>query len=282
MSSIKKILLIPVYNDWQSLNRLLENLIKKLKKKQNNIEILIINDNSTQKNKYKTANLKFFKKIKILNLSKNVGSQIAIAIGLLYLNTIKNEKIITVMDSDGEDSPNHVSTMINLAIKNPDCIITSCRLLPRKIKIINLLYKIHQLITFLFAFKWISFGNFTSFHSRNLNKIFLNKHCIYAYPSAILKNCKIKKTFFMKQKRYFGKSKLSFFSLVGHSLRLNVVFINRIIFFSFTYSILIYNFYQSITSFFLIFLIMLFNIFLILTKLKYCKINYSSLKKLYI
>ena len=46
---MKKIkILIPVYNDWKSLNRLLIQINKKVKK--NNLtKILIINDNSSQK-----------------------------------------------------------------------------------------------------------------------------------------------------------------------------------------------------------------------------------------
>ena len=50
----KHIILIPVYNDWNSLNRLLREIdlnLKQLKGFRN--EVLIINDNSTKKIKLK-------------------------------------------------------------------------------------------------------------------------------------------------------------------------------------------------------------------------------------
>ncbi len=43
--------LIPVYNDWKSLNLLLKKIDLELKKKNYNSEILIINDASTIKKK---------------------------------------------------------------------------------------------------------------------------------------------------------------------------------------------------------------------------------------
>ena len=56
---MKHILIIPVYNDWRSLNKLILNLDKSLfldKKIKN--EIFIVNDNSTEKVKLKLKNLK--------------------------------------------------------------------------------------------------------------------------------------------------------------------------------------------------------------------------------
>ena len=115
MKNIKKFIVIPVYNDWKSLNKLLIKLDDNLKKKFSKIEILIINDNSTDKLKLSSHKFSCLKKINILTLSKNVGSQRAIAIGLLYLKKIKGDFIITVMDSDGEDDPIEVSKMMIIA-----------------------------------------------------------------------------------------------------------------------------------------------------------------------
>ena len=82
MNKVKKIILIPVYNDWKSLNKLLINLDNHLQKRQQNVEILVIDDNSTHKPKLQTKKFSILKKIKILKLKKNLGSQMAIAAGL--------------------------------------------------------------------------------------------------------------------------------------------------------------------------------------------------------
>ena len=132
------------------------------------------------------------------------------------------------MDSDGEDDPYKVSKMINLAIKYPKFVITSNREKRKESRTIIFLYNLHLLITFLFTLKWISFGNFTSFNSKNLLNLFSDSSPLYAHSSAVIKNCNIKKTYAKRKKRYFDKSKLSLLSLIEHSFRINAVFFSRI------------------------------------------------------
>jgi len=140
---MKHIVVIPVYNDWRSLNKLISKLNSVLiKDKKIRNEILIINDNSTKEVKINSKNLKSIKKIKVIYLKKNLGSQKAIAIGLSYLKKIKENFFITVMDSDGEDDPFQVKKMLKLAIKNPALVVTSNRKQREESIIIILLYKL--------------------------------------------------------------------------------------------------------------------------------------------
>ena len=89
---MKHIIVIPVFNDWKSLNKLLIKLNLHLRfRKKIKTEVLVINDNSTEKMNLKFKKLNTFKSIKILSLNRNFGSQISIAIGLNYLK--KEEKI---------------------------------------------------------------------------------------------------------------------------------------------------------------------------------------------
>ena len=63
--------LIPVYNDWKSLDLLLKKIELELKKKNYISEILIVNDASTIKRKINVKNLFNIKNIFILNTKKN-------------------------------------------------------------------------------------------------------------------------------------------------------------------------------------------------------------------
>jgi len=222
---MKHIILIPVYNDWKSLNLLLTKIDKSLKKK---IKILIINDASTETISLKKNKLKKIKKIIILTLSKNLGSQKAISVGLDYLKKNEKETYITIMDGDGEDDPTQLNKMMNLAEKNKDFVITSNRTTRNENLIIQIGYKVHLIISFFFTWNWISFGNFTSFYLNNLKKINLKK-VWYAYPSAILNSCKIKKIFSKRKKRFFGNSKVNLIKLIEHSFRIIGVFSIRVI-----------------------------------------------------
>ena len=105
---------------------------------------------------------------------------------------------------------------------------------------IQVLYRIHLIITFIFTFKWISFGNFTTFNSKNISKILSNNDCWYAYSSSVIRNCKIKRLYAKREKRYFDKSKLNLLTLMEHSLRVNAVFFQKIFFNSILYLLLIY------------------------------------------
>ena len=105
---MKKIyIIIPTYNDWESLNKVLKILDFSLKKVNKEIYIIVVNDGSSINFK-KTQKFPNLKSVTILNLRENGGSQKAIYIGLKFIqNKIKNlnKSIISILDSDGEDDP---------------------------------------------------------------------------------------------------------------------------------------------------------------------------------
>lgn len=258
------LLLLPVYNDWKSLNRLLTNINKN--QKNNKISnILIVDDFSSKKPILKIKNLYKIKKITILRLSRNVGSQKAIYAGLSYLKKIRREFYVTIMDSDGEDNPIHINKMLKIAERKKNFIIVSCRKDRQENYLIKFLYKIHLLLTFLLVGKWINFGNFSTFHSNNLKKLLSNRAAFHAYSSAVIKNNKIIRTYSVRAKRYYEKSKVSFFFLIKHSLKIIGVHYYNLISLSIIYAFIVLKI-SKIISYFFIPTIIIFN-FLVLINL---------------
>ncbi len=277
---MKHILVIPVYNDSRSLNKLIANLNIVLKKKKKiEHEILVINDNSSEKIKINGKNFKTIKKLSILTLKKNLGSQKAIAVGLKYLKSRKKKFLITVMDGDGEDDPNQVMKMIDSANQNPKHIITSNRKRREESLIIVSLYKLHLIITFLFTWKWISFGNFSTFYKDNLKNLLSNNYSWYAHSSSVLKNCNIIRLYSKRKKRYFDKSKLGLISLIEHSLRVNVVFYKNIFLMSLIYLFSIFFLFENNIKILLASGIIFFNLLILIIKLKHSIKNISSISK---
>ena len=260
------IIVIPVYNDWKSINHLLSK-INRMLKFGNLVKILIINDCSTQKVNINKKNIKNIKEIKILSLKKNVGSQKSIAIGLNYLKKLKKDFYITVMDGDGEDNPLEIKKMLSKAKKNLNFIITSHRKKRNENFIIKFGYKIHLIISFLLTWNWISFGNFSCFHSSNLKKLLVNNNIWYAYSAGVIKNCKIKKLYATRQKRYFETSKVNFFKLIEHSLRIMGVFYQRVLISSFFFIYLISILFSQF-DLILYTLIILMNLIVLAVKVK--------------
>ena len=104
----KIIILIPVYNDWQSLEKLVEDINLKVKNINCKFSIFIINDGSTEKydnKKYSTEEIK----VEIISLLKNVGHARSIATGLKYIYDKEDFDYVIPMDGDGEDRPDEIS-----------------------------------------------------------------------------------------------------------------------------------------------------------------------------
>ena len=168
------IILTPTFNDWRSLSKLLLEIDKNIQGLKGNFKVLIINDASTIEPKLNLRNIKRLRKIHIITLKKNSGSQKSICVGLKYLKNKKAKAIITIIDSDGEDDPKHIKKLINLAQKNPNSIISANRLKRKENIFFKLFYKIHLLILYLFTGKYINFGNYCSFNSLNLKNLLSN------------------------------------------------------------------------------------------------------------
>ena len=219
------IILTPTFNDWKSLSKLLFEIDKNVADLKGNFSTLIINDASTLSPKLNLKGIKHLKKIKILTLKKNLGSQKSICLGLKYLQKKKTKAIITIIDSDGEDDPKKIKKLINLARNNPNSIITANRLKRTENIFFKFLYKLHLFITFLLTGRYIDFGNYCSFNSSNLKKLLSNANLWLACSAGIKKNCSSLKSCYMsRRKRYFELSKVKFSFLFEHSLNVISIF----------------------------------------------------------
>lgn len=261
-------ILLPLYNDWRSFNSLLKKINNELKNTKRYVDILILDDCSTQRSNVNFRKLKFIRKIKILTSATNLGSQKIISMGLDYIKNKKNE-IIVIMDSDGEDDVSYLNILIDQAIKKQNYVVVAKRKKRKESLMFKILYKIHLIITFFLTMKWISFGNYSSFHSKNLGKILKNNLSWLAYSSCVMHNCNIYKINAERQKRLHGKSKLSFFGLFKHSFRILSVFQKKIlltsIFYLFVISILKFSLPLEIIYIFVSILIIV-NILVFITK----------------
>ena len=219
----KIIIVLPLYNDWKSANRLLGN-INKIFLKKSNINIIIVDDYSSEKINIDIKKYLNIKRIHVLSLNQNVGSQKAI---YLALKKIQNETnaIIVVMDADGEDDESKLRKLVIKAEKNEKGIVFAKRTKRTENVILRFLNIIRLIITFLLTGKFLNIGNFCAFSGKNLKALLSNRNITLAFSSGAIKN--IKKNYFIsikKKNRYFGRSKVSFYFLIMHSINLISVF----------------------------------------------------------
>ncbi len=262
----KIIILTPVYNDWKNLEKLLKKINKIFEKNLKKVfELIIVNDRSKENFNFKKYKLKMIKKIRIISLDQNIGSQRAIAIGIKYINNIyKNEKFKTIIiDSDGQDNPKIIPKMLFLSEKKPKFSIAVNRGQRKEELWFRIFYEIYCFTIRIFYFKKIRFGNFSLLNSKHL-RILSNQNELWsAFPPTLSKHVpNLIHLTSNREKRYSGVSKMNFFGLIKHALRVFSALKQRVILSSVFYLILFYiisNHINELFFFIVTLILILFN-----------------------
>ena len=218
-------ILIPVYNDWQSVFKLLDEINKSSINSEFQISIIIVNDASNHDRRDEVQNFKNIDSVKILNMKVNQGHARCIATGLKYIYEKEDFDYVIPMDGDGEDRPEEINEFINQIKSSNDRPIVGKRVKRSEILLFKICYQIHKLITLTFAGKSIKFGNFTCLPRITVEKMINEKATWNSFSGSLTK---IEKDLIsipsIRGTRYFGPSKMSFLNLLKHSLSIISVF----------------------------------------------------------
>ena len=123
----KIIILIPLYNDWKSVSKLLKEIDLQILSWNSEVSVILVNDASTEERPDLSSNYKKIKLVKILNMKKNTVHQRCIAAGLKYICKNEDFNHVIVMDADGEDRPVELNDFYKKALKEPNKTITGNR-----------------------------------------------------------------------------------------------------------------------------------------------------------
>ena len=114
----KYVILIPVYNDRESLTKLIENINSEIEGINSEISIVVINDASSQQIIDEYQNTENINSIEIVNMKENRGHARCIASGLKYIYEKKEFDYIIPMDGDGEDRPEEIKNFTDLETRS--------------------------------------------------------------------------------------------------------------------------------------------------------------------
>ncbi len=218
-------ILIPVYNDWQSVLKLLDDINLIVKNLNQEISIIIVNDASNHDRQNEEKKLENINSVKILNMKINQGHARCIATGLKYIYEKEDFDYVIPMDGDGEDRPEEISDFINYVNETHDKIIVGERIKRSENLAFKICYQIHKLITFTFTGKSIKYGNFTCLPKATVEKMINEKATWNSFSGSLRKIEKnLSSIPSIRGIRYFGPSKMSFFNLLKHSLSIISVF----------------------------------------------------------
>ena len=151
------VILIPIYNDWKSVSKLLQEIDLEVLLWDSEVSILIVNDNSTEERTGIYTNFKKIKLIKIINMKKNQGHTRCFATGLKFIFEKENFDYVIPMDGDGEDRPKELSILFTKSKEHPSKVITADRIKRSEGLLFKFCYQIHKYLTYIFAGRSIKF-----------------------------------------------------------------------------------------------------------------------------
>ena len=263
---MKYVILIPIYNDRESLKKLIDNINTEIKDLDHKISLVVINDASSQQIIDNYPNIENINSIEIVNMRENRGHARCIASGLKYIFEKKEFDFVIPMDGDGEDRPEEIKNFVELSNQSGEKTLVGERVKRSEGLIFKICYQFHKFLTLAFTGQSIKFGNFTCLSKSSVKKL-LDEKATWNSFSGSLK--KIEKDLISipstRGKRYFGPSQMSFFNLLKHSLSIISVFRKTVLIrsalFIIFYILLIKSYASVITSLPLVLLlIMIYSI----------------------
>ena len=243
---MKITILTPVYNDWKSASKLIEEINRIVKDLDAEFSLVIVNDASTEEKPTSISNTENLSSIEVLNINNNQGHGRCIATGLKHIFQNKEFDYVIPMDSDGEDRPEEIKSFLEYIKYDEGKPIVGGRVKRSENFIFKTCYHLHKIITYAFTGQSIKFGNYTCLPKSTVEKLINDKSTWCSFSGALAKLEKNRSsTPSIRGSRYFGPSKMSFRGLIKHSLSIISVFkltvILRSILFLLVYFFLIYK-----------------------------------------
>ena len=218
-------ILIPVYNDWKSVFKVLDeinNLDLNIKFK---ISVIIINDASNHDLPDLEKKLENIDSIKVINMNINQGHTRSIAVGLKYIFEKEDFDYAIPMDGDGEDRPEEIKMFLDQAENFNGKTFVGERIKRSENIVFKMCYEIHKLITLVFTGKSVKFGNYTCLPKATVEKLINEKATWNSFSGSLTKvESSLTPIPSIRGVRYFGPSQMSFVNLVKHSLAIISVF----------------------------------------------------------
>lgn len=211
-------IVIPAFNDWEALLKLINRLYDVVTANSYQCSLIIVNDCST---KPVPDELHSWKKlpVEIIHLSRNIGHQRAITIGISHARFETQDGYVLIMDADGEDKPEDVPALVKGAAANEGNIVFAKRTKRQEGFLFRFFYAIYKMV-----FRWltgitIEFGNFCIIPVEKMKNLVHVSEIWNHFSGGVIKS-KMRYTSIPLErgKRLAGESKMNFTSLIMHGM----------------------------------------------------------------
>ncbi|CAK8991824.1 Undecaprenyl-phosphate 4-deoxy-4-formamido-L-arabinose transferase (Undecaprenyl-phosphate Ara4FN transferase) (Ara4FN transferase) [Durusdinium trenchii] len=228
------IVLIPVYNDWESVSQLLPMIDAALAEHSETtaISVLLVDDGSTEAvgDSLRALDLPHLARVDVLRLRGNVGHQRAIALGLSFVDAERPCRAVIVMDGDGEDDPADLPRLI-VAFEERDGrdVVFAERLRRSEGGVFVVCYHLYRILHWWLTGIAVRVGNFSILPRHALDRLVVNPELWNHYAATVFSS----RTPFssiptQRAERLYGQPRMNFVSLVTHGLSAISVFSDRV------------------------------------------------------
>lgn len=230
-------ILTPVYNDWQALTRLLDELRALAAAQGLTLHVIIVNDGSSLLPDSPLVVGEGLTAIHLIHLARNLGHQRAIAIGLAFAHRMGVQAPLIVMDCDGEDRPQDIPRLLAEAERRPETIIFARRARRSEGWVFRVFYMFFKTIFHILTGQGIAFGNFCLIPPSLLGRVVYLQEIWNHFAAGVLRaGLPWISVATVRGRRYAGTSHMSLTPLVLHGLSAISVYVEivyvRLIFFT--------------------------------------------------
>jgi len=221
------VVLLPVYDDWESLEILIGRLEAVLESHSLRRSYLIVDDGSVARAPQGLASaVASGTPVRCVRLRRNIGHQRAIAIGLTYVHEHIPCGAVLVMDADGEDRPEDVSSLWQRFKEGGGrAVVFAGRLRRSESLAFRVGYAAYRLLHRLLTGIPVKVGNFSIVSSAHLETLVVVSDLWNHYAAAVVKvriPYEIVPT--TRGQRLAGASSMHLASLMAHGLSAISVF----------------------------------------------------------
>jgi glycosyltransferase involved in cell wall biosynthesis len=225
---VRVVILVPIFNDWESLTRLLREMDAALQSASIVCRVTVVDDGSTATPSNELLNQKYahLQKVERIRLRCNLGHQRAIAVGLAHLCKTRDAgSVVVIMDGDGEDRPEHIPRLITALAEQHCGVVFAARTKRMEGLFFRLMYFLYRLAHWLLTGVPVRVGNFSALSFSLLPQLLMRHDLWNHYAATILRSgIRFSTVPIPREQRYAGKSHMRFSNLVAHGLSAIAVF----------------------------------------------------------
>jgi glycosyltransferase involved in cell wall biosynthesis len=220
MPMLRVRVITPVYNDWVSFSKLLQELDRVAADPSLRLYVSAIDDGSTESaagSLGPVLSLRHLVGVEIVHLKLNVGHQRAIAVGLCMAADDSDSDAVIVLDADGEDPPDAIPLLLAASNLEEAVSVVAQRRRRRESLAFRISYRAYKSFFLLLTGKTIDFGNFSLHSTKAVQRLTLLPDLWNNLAAAILRSkIPLLSVPVDRGRRYAGTSKMNYISLVVH------------------------------------------------------------------